>query len=322
VFFVPLCLCGLLFLSSCEKEITVDLPPAEEKLVVEGTIEPGRAPFVILTRTQSYFAPTDVNSLAAMFVGGALITVDDGDGPDTLDQYCSGSLTEAEILLAAEIIGIDPDLLMAADICVYSELDGSLDGEIGRDYALRVEAEGHVLTSTTHLYDPVPLDTIWFKLAEQDPGDDSLGFIWQTSTEPPGLGDHYRWLGRRINFDPATGEEDKDPYFISPYFASFEDKYIDGLTFDWGINRGSVPYSTDEDDLNAEAGYFKRGDTVVVKFVHFGRAEYDFYNSLDVNVTSQGDLFSNPANVQSNIEGGLGIWAGWAPAYDTLVCVP
>jgi hypothetical protein len=307
-------------LAACEKEITVDLPDAEEQLVVEGTVEPGRAPFVILTRTQSFFAPTDVNSLASIFVSGAIITVDDGDGPVALDQICSDDLTEEEIATVAEITGLDPELLTAANICAYSKLDGSLDGEIGRDYALTVQAEGKTLTSTTHLYEPVGLDTVWFKLAEQNPGDDSLGYIWQTSSEPAGLGNYYRWMGRRISHD--LDGEIKDPYFISPFFASFEDKYIDGLTFDWSINRGSVPYSTDEDDLNEEAGYFKRNDTVVVKFVSFGRAEYEFYRSLDNNVTSQGDIFSNPANVESNIEGGLGIWAGWSPWLDTLVCIP
>src|SRR5688572_23112344 len=47
-------------LASCEKEITVDLPITDPKVVVEGTIETGEPPFVLLTRTQSYFAPTSV----------------------------------------------------------------------------------------------------------------------------------------------------------------------------------------------------------------------------------------------------------------------
>ena len=58
----------------------------------------------------------------------------------------------------------------------------------------------------------------------------------------------------------------------------------------------------------------------VVKFISIGYKEYDFYTSMENNVASAGDLFSTPANVKSNINGGLGIWAGWGPAYDTVVC--
>jgi hypothetical protein len=48
-----------------------------------------------------------------------------------------------------------------------------------------------------------------------------------------------------------------------------------------------------------------------------------FYNSFQNNVASQGDVFSNPANVLSNIDGGLGVWSGWGvPVLDTVVCQP
>ena len=56
---LPLVVLGL---SACEKEITVDLPKTEQKLVVEGTIEPGQPPIVLLTRTESYFDPLDASS--------------------------------------------------------------------------------------------------------------------------------------------------------------------------------------------------------------------------------------------------------------------
>ena len=59
-YIVPLIL--LLFsLVSCEKEITVDLPEAQKKIVVEGTILPGEFPLVLLSWTQGYFDPTDIN---------------------------------------------------------------------------------------------------------------------------------------------------------------------------------------------------------------------------------------------------------------------
>lgn len=307
-------------LTACTKEITVDLPPAEEKLVINGTIEPGQPPIVVVTRTESFFEPTDFQSLLGIFVQGATVTVDNGNGPVQLDQVCGFDITGETLERAAQMIGIDPQIVQIVGLCIYTKTDGSLLGEVGRTYDLNVQAEGKTVTGSSFMRDPEPLDSIWFKLAERDPGDDSLGFIWQTTSDPVGLGNCSRWLAKRISTNPEGQQKDK--IFIAPGFAAFEDKYIDGLTFDWAINRGSAPFSTADDDENEERGHFKRNDTVVVKYVHFGKAEYDFYDSKDDNANTQGDLFSTPTNIQSNVQGGLGVWACWAVWTDTLVCVP
>jgi len=314
---IPLLLVVAL-LTSCEKEITVDLPETEPKVVVEGTIETGAPPFVLLSRTQSFFDPTSVASIAGSFITDATVTVYDGTTTHTLDKICSALLTEQELQLAAELTGIDIDLLRQANICAWTKL--SLLGEEGLTYRLDVQADGKSLTSTTTLPHAVALDSLWFKLAERDPDDDTLGFVWARMTDPDTVGNNYRWLAKRININ-AEGEQ-KDASFIAPLFSAFWDRYVNGLSFDFNYNRGSAPYSEADDDNNEERGYFKRGDTVVVKFATIGIDEYRFYNSYSTNVTSQGDLFSTPANVMTNVEGGLGVWAGWGTRLDTVVCVP
>ena len=307
-----------LLLTACEKEITVDLPTTEPRLVVEGTIQTGGPPLVILTRTQSYFAPTDISSIASIFVKDALITVNDGFTTATLDQICSDALTEEQIQLAAAVTGLDPGLLANADICIYTKLD--MLGIEGRTYSLNIAADGKTASSVTSIPYNLALDSAWFELALQEPDDDTLGFIHATLSDPDTLGNAYRWYAQRIN--AGSDGEPKDDGFIAPFFSAFEDKYINGLTFDFSYNRGSSPYSTADDDENEERGYFKVGDTVVVKFVSIGMKEFDFYNTFYNNVATQGDLFSNPANARSNINGGLGVWAGYAYAYDTVVCIP
>ena len=307
------------FLIGCEKEITVELPDTPQRLVVEGTIEPGLPPIVILTRTQSYFDPLDTRSIANSFVRGALVTVDNGSGPIQLEQICSGSgLTPAEIAQAAELTGLDPSLLASVEICIYVGTNSALIGEVGRTYNLRVEAEGKVLTSTTTIPNPVALDSVWFQLALQRPNDDSLGLAWGTLTDPDTMGNCYRWMARRISRRPNGSAE--DPTFISPLGNTFQDKYVNGLTFDFSFIRGRQFYSDQPEDNNEEAGFFKVGDTIAVKFVSIGFNEHEFYTSYDENVGTQGDLFGTPVNARSNIEGGLGIWAGWGVYADTIIC--
>ena len=57
----------------------MDLPDTEQSVVVEGSIENGQPPFVILTRTQSYFAPTaPAIASPTVFITEAIVTVFDG----------------------------------------------------------------------------------------------------------------------------------------------------------------------------------------------------------------------------------------------------
>jgi hypothetical protein len=275
---------------------------------------------VLLSRTQGWFTPTDLNSIAAAFITEAAVTVDDGTTVHTLDRICSSQIPDSLLEEAAALLGLNPQLLANVNICVWTKLDGSLLGQEGRSYRLRVQTEGRTLRAITTIPHAVALDSLWFRLAQQKPGDDSLGFIWARLTDPDTIGNHYRWLARRINAG-ADGRP-KDNGFVAPFFSVFEDRYANGLRFDFNFNRGAVPYSDADDDNNEEAGYFKRGDTVVVKFVSLDLASYRFYNSFQNNVAGGGDVFSNPANVKSNIEGGLGVWSGWGVRLDTVVCTP
>lgn len=311
---------GALLLTACEKEITVDLPETPSKVVVEGTIETGQPPIVLLSRTQSYFEPTSISGLAALYVTEALVIVSDGIVTDTLDKVCSEQLTEEQLIAASEATGISVDLLRQINICAWTDLGNSIVGVEGRSYRLEVQADGQTLTSTTKVPFGVALDSLWFKLAERRPNDDTLGFLWGRLTDPDTAGNAYRWLAQRINTN-EDGDQ-KDGSFIAPLFSVFEDRYVNGLSFDFAYNRGSISYSEAEDDNNEEAGFFKVGDTVAVKLASIGLREYKFYQSFANNVSSQGDIFSNPANAMGNINGGLGIWAGYGTRIDTVICVP
>jgi hypothetical protein len=307
----------LTLLAACEKEITVDLPRTDPRIVIEGTIETGAPPIVLLSRTQNFFDPTSVASIAAAFVSDADVTIFDGTTTHVLDRLCSDIIPEDQLEQVAALVGLDPDLLRQANICAWTKLDGTLDGVEGRTYNLRVVADGNTLDATTTIPNSVALDSLWFKLALQDPGDDTLGFLWASLSDPDTIGNAYRWFAQRINRD-ATGTP-KDSRFIAPAFSVFEDRFVNGLTFDFAFNRGSEPFASTDDP---ERGYFKRGDTVVVKLASIGSREYRSYNTLESNINTQGDVFSNPANVVSNVTGGLGIWAGLGVRLDTVVCVP
>jgi hypothetical protein len=276
---------GLVFLlallfSSCQKNIDVKIPDYVQKLVVEGKIDNGDHPQVYLSYTVPYFG-NHTQSLSEFAVKGAFVTVTDGFTTDTLRDPFGQGYT----YLASNMIGIE-----------------------GRTYNLTIHLNGKTYTAQTTIYPQVKLDSLWFK-----PTLDSLGFIWARMTEPATPGDHYRWFAKRIG---------KDQTFLAPLGSAFDDKFINGKTFDFAYDRAVLQGSTAADDNNIERGYFKRGDQVVVKFCTIGEKEFLFFRSYDANIVSNGNPFAAPSNLQSNINGEnvLGVWCGYNPYFDTVIC--
>jgi hypothetical protein len=275
---------------SCEKNITLDLPVAESKLVVEGYIFQDTFPYVILTRNIPFFSTLDSSTLQNYIVKGATIIVSDGITTDTMTEFSTGQFT------------------------FYFSDDVNLKGQVGKTYTLHVEADGDVVTSSTTIPAPVPLDSVWWKVHGEY---DTLGFAWAHLTDPDTVGNFYRWFAKRINQYPDGEEKDDD--FIAPIGSTFEDKFINGKSFDFFYNRGNEPNSTKNDDNNEERIYFKKGDTIVVRFCTIDRSNFEFWRDEETQVSNNGNPFANPAPVSSNIIGGLGIWGGYSVTYDTII---
>lgn len=309
-------------LVGCEKEITVDLPTAPAKIVVEGSIENGMPPLVMLTWSQGYFDPADLNTLSGLFVRDANVRIWDGADTTVLQQICSSDLSDAELELAAQALGANPETLRNLNVCLYTSL--SLLGQENRVYKLIVDYNEHHLEGVTKIDRIVELDSLWFEIAGQN-ADDSTGFIFGFLTDPDTAGNAYRWYAKRVNSYPSWAGEDlagqqKDASFIAPIGSVFDDAFFNGLTFEFGYFRGTAPNSSKEDDTNSEAGFFKVGDTVAVRGCVIDRGVFNFYRQFENQIANQGSPFSLPANVPSNMSGGLGVWAGFGAVYDTVIC--
>ncbi|HEU4717775.1 MAG TPA: DUF4249 domain-containing protein [Bacteroidia bacterium] len=274
-------------LVSCEKDINISLPEPEKKIVVDGGISTGEVAEINLTWSTGYFDPVDSSSLASYLITSATVTVTDGSLVDTL-QLSYDANRPIPIVWKGNTI----------------------TGQQGHTYTLNVTAEGKTVSAVTSIHAPIPLDSTWFMI---EGGKDSLGFAWAHLTDPPETGNAYRWFAKREGVDPG---------FIAPFGSTFDDKFVNGKSFDFAYNRPSPPNSTAPEDNNAEAGYYKVGDTIVVKFCTIGQAESDFFRTYEVEVSNNGNPFASPGVIKTNVTNGLGIWCGYAPTYDTIVCHP
>lgn len=283
----------IVFFSACEKNIDVNIPGVEQQLVVEGYVYENTFPYVFLTKSSPFFSELDSATLQQYIVRGARVIISDGFMTDTMAEFDS----------------------------MYVHLYYSLNmvGVPGRSYSLRIEYEDKVITSSTYLPPAIKLDSVWWK---PDGNKDSLGFAWAHLTDPDTLGNYYRWFARRINhytYGDHAGEQ-KDSIFVAPIGSTFEDRFINGKSFDFAYNRGQVVNSDKDDDgFSEESGYFKKGDTIVVKWCTLDKGNYTFWRGEEQQVQSNGNPFANPSPIFGNIEGGLGVFGGYGISYDTII---
>lgn len=301
-------LIGLTLLASCTKEINLDLPAPEEKIVVQGSIEIDQPPFIILTKNQSYYSQVSLNDLSQYFIKDAqvLVYTDAGDSV-YLKEFC---LDNPAIAAA---FGFEFNDSVNSTICVYTIPDildwfttgvGSLVGKENTRYHLSVISDSKKATATTTIPNLYPFDSLQVRNHPDAGRNDSLAAVYMYLTFPVGVDQYVR----------ITTSVNNKPYYPMPGGSVFQYKVFDGTNVGLPLSEGFGPNTEFNRD---KFGYFDRGDTVGVKWSQIDRGVYDFYSTLE---NDEGDSpFSSPIKIQSNVKGGLGVWAGYATTYGNII---
>ena len=305
---------------ACTKEVKIPIPGYEEQVVIDGTIEIDGPPFVLLSTTKDIYSPTDLQAYLNSFISGATVTVSDGENTVVLDEVCSDEVPPGFEPFVADLFGVPADQLGEVRICAYTTFDASIFGQQGKTYNLTVEYAGETYTSSTTLEAPIPFDSVYWKPEKTTPSTEGqYGFSWVTLSDPADKYNAYFWEVKRINLDSAGNE--RDGLFTPTFNPVFDDEFFSGTTFDFAYEN---PMSFEDVDIpDIARGYYEVGDTVVIKFSSLDRDVYEYFEKKYIQINNGGSPFAVPANIPSNIEGGaLGVWAGFAPHFDTLICKP
>ena len=301
--FLSLLIMGLI---SCSKEVKIDIPGFDEQIVIDGSIETGTPAIIFLSNSKDIYAPTDINSYLSGFISGATVTVSNGTITDTLTEICTDNLPAGFESIAAAFFGLPIEQLVNLHLCAY--VSTGIVGEVGKTYSLKVLYNNKTYTSSTKIENPTALDNLFWREQANLPG---YGFSWAKITDSPIMGDAYRWEVKNLG----------DLFYSKPFQPFTDDRFYNGKTFEFSVEN---PMSFKDQTIeNQYKGYYKLGDTIVVKFSKLGKKEYQFFEKKYNQIYSGGNPFATPTNIPTNIEGGaLGIWAGFSPWYDTLICVP
>ena len=91
-------------ITSCTKEVQIEIPGYEEQMVVDGIIETGQPAIVLLSSTANIYSPTNLEAYLSGFVSGATIVVSDGTISDTLVEICTDNLPPGTEEIAAAFL--------------------------------------------------------------------------------------------------------------------------------------------------------------------------------------------------------------------------
>ena len=284
----------LSLLTSCTEDINLKVTAGSPKIVIEGSIENGKFAQVMVTRNSALTSPVDFSKI---LVTNAKVYVSNGVQRDTL------------------LFGVDSS---AAIPLLY--LGNKIVGTPGQTYYLTVVADGQTFSSVTTIPALVKLDSVWWKA---NPPHDTLGFAWAHLSEPAGMGNCYRWYAKLPKKHVEFSGKDYilNRRYVPADGASFNDKFVDGKSFDFSYDRGYDPTEASYTQTLSKTslGYYKPTDTIYIKFCSIDNAVYTFYTTYESEVGNNGNPFASPVTILGNISGGaLGVWAGFGATYDTI----
>lgn len=282
----------LLALLGCEKKVEFDLNKAADLLTVDASIENDQDPVVILTRSLNYFSRISAEVLGNTIIKDAEVFVSDGTKTHQLRRY--------DVVVPGTTI---PFSFYSSDPASPSTI---IKGELGKSYQLRIVWEGKEFTSST----TIPqlrkvVDSLWWVKAPNTPDTSTRAVVRARVVDPAGFGDYARY------FTKVNGG-----IFLPGFSSVFDDAFVNGVTYTVDVDRGvDRNVELDFDDY----GFFRKGDTVTLKFSNINKATFDFWRTVEYSYQSIGNPFSTPTKILGNISNGaLGYFGGYANQFTTV----
>ena len=303
-----------IFFISCQDEITLDLPQAENKLVIEGAIENGFPPYIIITKNQGYFDEISIDTYSNLFVN---------DIDSVKIWYYSEGLKVSKIL--EQIIGLDSLPPIYTDLSYFNNTDNYEFSKVGRTYFLEIKWNDQIITSETTIPTPTPLDCLWVEQSETADKEFKCD-IRALYSDPAEVQNNILIKSKRIQHyerkDSLDCNVENKPDFSLKLIDSGTDVLINGQSFETyfprpkerGFPTGAYnSYHTKECDDGSTLEFNE--DVVLIKFCQIDEPSMKFWRGLVRQVGTNGNPFAEPMNLLSNINGGLGIFTGYGAVY-------
>ncbi|MFK7772564.1 MAG: DUF4249 domain-containing protein [Saprospiraceae bacterium] len=255
--------------SNCdlEKEVDLELPTYENKLVVECYLEVGQPFLAIISESVDFFADPGLP-----VISGASVTITHQGVTYPLNGGVFSDPT------GTKLYNYGSTAICPAN---YEE-----------DFTISVsDGNGRVASATTQILEPILIDTLEIVWMPDDP---TKALVFTRFQDPPDQDNFYR---RMFQSGGTFGEgSDEQDFTTTDNFSTVDNEIVYGTGFD-----------------------FMKGDTVISTLYHIDQAYYDFQESVQAAINSNGNPFGQPSVIKTNIEGGIGIFTGLSYNRKTLI---
>ena len=263
-------LLSLLVLAGCQEMVG----EGREEIVLEGWIESGSAPVVIVSKTFTVTTEEETDEEESIVLPWGKVTVSDGRETVVLTGDYDDRYFPPYIYSSSRIKGVP-----------------------GRTYRLTVEYGGRLLTAHTTI--PVE-DSLEALSVTPCVGADSMYQITAHYDDNPETKDYYLFLTRIFN---------RETRYYPSLLGVVEDSQLDrhnqqivqpGMHL---LNLSASEYSP----------YYHATDSVLIKFARIDATTYHLHKAYNEMISlSSNPVFASDISMPTNIEGGLGYWCGYA----------
>ncbi|MGB1247378.1 MAG: DUF4249 family protein [Chitinophagales bacterium] len=308
--------------TSCEKDVIIDLPASTQKIVVEGNVTIGEPIILTLTTTIPYYDTIDLQTFENNFAHDAEVKIWNSNG-DTMNmvEFCIADIVDfldpEDVETFGDLFGFNLDSIDVDEIpnfCFYID-EGLADfsnpqptflGEENTTYHLEINTtDGQLLTAETTI--PVLRPPNFLELAPH-PSEAGWYRVDANLTIP-------NTPGQYVRFKTAYDTSD----FVAPNPSVYDDNTFtsDNSTITLPLQRG---YSDGEDVELSLFNYFEEGAWMYLEWSNIDYATFDFWTTIE---NDGGDSpFSSPVEITGNINGGLGHFGGYATTIDSIYVGP
>lgn len=257
--------------TSCESSNEPKLP-SRLPLVIEGWIEDGEHPVVIVTRAVDL--TQNIESFDKFVEKWCRVTIVDNDNPAVV---LTGRLNDAYV----------PSFVFTS---------AKITGRLGHTYTLKVETETDTATATATIRNNARIDSL--KIVKCA-GSDTLYQIRAFPRINRNDNGYYKF------FTKVNNEEKR---YYSSFLGTFEGITYDSIQ-GFNVGRGIHQTYAGEEKFTP---FYKIGDTVSVKLCTLEKPVFDFWNAYENSVSLSGNVFLNVSqSCPSNIAGAKGYWAAY-----------
>ena len=266
------------FFAACDD---ASFPVPSTPLVVDGWIDAGGAPVVLLSKSIS---PTesmqDSSALMAKVVSYARVFVSDGSRRVELDGRRDDRYFPPYVYTTDEMLG-----------------------EAGKTYRLEVDYPGIKAWAETSVPAPAAIDSFVVRVSERT---DSLFTLSACFTDDPSTRDYYKFF---------TMTSDQGQAWNSSFLGLVDDSVIPFQELEVPVARGWGLLEKYRQPL------FRKGERLRVKFCTIDKVSYDYWKSYDdIAALARNAFFPVSENTASNLHGALGSWCGYgAVFYDITI---